>query len=244
MMIRTNGATAGIASWTGDIPDGSTPIGSPRTRRGPLLVHRCFAPDVDRCCWARTRGIPSCLATAHVTRIAISPSSNMSNLALADTIAVHPDLARHALRIGCCNESAVYLIIVAKSPHDHGVETSDIMRPSQRVYFTYGYRRQHVSPPSTRPKDFRHPRLRLLCPRRNSRACDGAGRRRTWAGLVRRTVVGRRHLVRLEPGPLAAASAWRRFYERFWAERLPGDGTLSEVGRRARGKDHREKLGR
>jgi DNA-binding transcriptional ArsR family regulator len=40
------------------------------------------------------------------------------------------------------------------------------------------------------------------------------------AGLVRRTVTGRRHVCRLEPGPLASASAWLRFYERDWGERL------------------------
>ncbi len=40
------------------------------------------------------------------------------------------------------------------------------------------------------------------------------------AGLVHRTVDGRRHVCRLEPGPLASAAAWLRFYERFWSERL------------------------
>jgi DNA-binding transcriptional ArsR family regulator len=40
------------------------------------------------------------------------------------------------------------------------------------------------------------------------------------AGLVRRTVNGRRHLCRLEPEALASASAWLRFYERHWEERL------------------------
>jgi DNA-binding transcriptional ArsR family regulator len=40
------------------------------------------------------------------------------------------------------------------------------------------------------------------------------------AGLVQRTVTGRRHVCRLEPGPLASASAWLRFYERHWEERL------------------------
>jgi DNA-binding transcriptional ArsR family regulator len=40
------------------------------------------------------------------------------------------------------------------------------------------------------------------------------------AGLVRLTVDGRRHVCRLEPGPLASASAWLRFYERYWSERL------------------------
>jgi uncharacterized protein YndB with AHSA1/START domain/DNA-binding transcriptional ArsR family regulator len=40
------------------------------------------------------------------------------------------------------------------------------------------------------------------------------------AGLVQRTVAGRRHLCRLQPEPLASASAWLRFYERHWEERL------------------------
>ena len=39
------------------------------------------------------------------------------------------------------------------------------------------------------------------------------------AGLVRRTVEGRRHVCRLEPAPLATASAWLNHYERFWKER-------------------------
>ncbi|OLT15802.1 transcriptional regulator [Pseudonocardia sp. CNS-139] len=40
------------------------------------------------------------------------------------------------------------------------------------------------------------------------------------AGIVRRTVLGRRHVCRLEPRPLAAASDHLRFYERFWNDRL------------------------
>jgi DNA-binding transcriptional ArsR family regulator len=40
------------------------------------------------------------------------------------------------------------------------------------------------------------------------------------AGLVRRTVDGRRHVCRLDPAPLASASAWLHFYERHWEERL------------------------
>jgi DNA-binding transcriptional ArsR family regulator len=40
------------------------------------------------------------------------------------------------------------------------------------------------------------------------------------AGLVHRTVDGRRHVCRLEPMPLASAAAWLRDYERFWSERL------------------------
>ncbi len=40
------------------------------------------------------------------------------------------------------------------------------------------------------------------------------------AGLVRRRVTGRQHVCRLDPAPLASASAWLRFYEPFWDERL------------------------
>ena len=40
------------------------------------------------------------------------------------------------------------------------------------------------------------------------------------AGLLHRTVDGRRHLCRLSPGPLADAQSWIAFYERHWAERL------------------------
>lgn len=40
------------------------------------------------------------------------------------------------------------------------------------------------------------------------------------AGLVRREVRGRAHICRLDAGPLAAADAWLKFYERFWTEKL------------------------
>jgi DNA-binding transcriptional ArsR family regulator len=40
------------------------------------------------------------------------------------------------------------------------------------------------------------------------------------AGLVHRTVDGRRHVCRLRPQPLAAASEWLAFYERYWTESL------------------------
>ena len=40
------------------------------------------------------------------------------------------------------------------------------------------------------------------------------------AGLVRRTVHGRRHVCRLEPEPLAAATEHLRFFEQFWNARL------------------------
>jgi DNA-binding transcriptional ArsR family regulator len=57
-------------------------------------------------------------------------------------------------------------------------------------------------------------------------------------GLIRRTVDGRRHVCRFEPAPLASASAWLRFYERHWNERLdalesifPTDCTLKREDR-------------
>jgi len=40
------------------------------------------------------------------------------------------------------------------------------------------------------------------------------------AGLLRREVRGRTHVCHLEPGPLATAQEWLRFYERFWTDRL------------------------
>lgn len=40
------------------------------------------------------------------------------------------------------------------------------------------------------------------------------------AGLVRRTIEGRRHVCRLAPKPLASAYDWLRFYEHFWKARL------------------------
>jgi len=46
------------------------------------------------------------------------------------------------------------------------------------------------------------------------------------AGLVERTIDGRRHVCRLDPSPLASAAAWLRFYERHWAGRLDALGQL------------------
>ena len=40
------------------------------------------------------------------------------------------------------------------------------------------------------------------------------------AGLIRREIRGRTHWCRLDPGPLANADAWLRYYERFWTGRL------------------------
>ena len=50
------------------------------------------------------------------------------------------------------------------------------------------------------------------------------------AGLVRRSVEGRRHVCRLEPGPLAAATAWLRFHEGGWHERLDALEALFRAG--------------
>jgi DNA-binding transcriptional ArsR family regulator len=49
------------------------------------------------------------------------------------------------------------------------------------------------------------------------------------AGLVSRTVAGRRHVCHLEPAPLASAFAWLRFYERYWTERLDALDALFRV---------------
>jgi DNA-binding transcriptional ArsR family regulator len=58
------------------------------------------------------------------------------------------------------------------------------------------------------------------------------------AGLIRREVRGRRHLCRLEPGPLASAHQWLSFYERFWTDRLDAlDRLLREDDARAQKSD-------
>lgn len=40
------------------------------------------------------------------------------------------------------------------------------------------------------------------------------------AGLVTRSVVGRDHMLSLEPTPLVAAGEWIDIYRDFWEERL------------------------
>ena len=57
------------------------------------------------------------------------------------------------------------------------------------------------------------------------------------AGLVHRTVDGRRHVCRLEPTPLASAAAWLRHYERFWNERL--DALEGLLGSDSKKRKHR-----
>ena len=56
------------------------------------------------------------------------------------------------------------------------------------------------------------------------------------AGLIRRTVDGRRHICRLDARPLASAAAWLRFYERFWTERLDALEGLFRPGQRKGGR--------
>lgn len=49
------------------------------------------------------------------------------------------------------------------------------------------------------------------------------------AGLVRRTIAGRRHICQLRSGPLESATAWLSFYQRHWTERLDAlDGVLRD----------------
>jgi DNA-binding transcriptional ArsR family regulator len=54
------------------------------------------------------------------------------------------------------------------------------------------------------------------------------------AGLIHRNVIGRRHVCRLEAGPLAAANEWLRFYERYWNERLDALEALMRAPRRSK----------
>lgn len=55
--------------------------------------------------------------------------------------------------------------------------------------------------------------ISLAAASKHIRALEGAG-------LIRREVRGRTHICRLDPGPLASADAWLRYYERFWTGRL------------------------
>ena len=40
------------------------------------------------------------------------------------------------------------------------------------------------------------------------------------AGLVRREIVGRTHVCRLDAGPMHAGHEWMRHYEQFWSDRI------------------------
>jgi DNA-binding transcriptional ArsR family regulator len=61
------------------------------------------------------------------------------------------------------------------------------------------------------------------------------------AGLVRRTVQGRRHICALSPAPLASAYSWLGFYERFWNARLDALEKLFAPGSTRRGKKRSER---
>lgn len=50
------------------------------------------------------------------------------------------------------------------------------------------------------------------------------------AGLVRRTIRGREHVLALDAAPLAEASAWIERYRRFWDDRLAALDTLVTGG--------------
>ncbi|MGO8860150.1 MAG: ArsR/SmtB family transcription factor [Acidimicrobiales bacterium] len=49
-------------------------------------------------------------------------------------------------------------------------------------------------------------------------------------GLVKQSVVGRRHVCRLVATPLAPAAAWLRVYERYWTGRLDALEELFRAG--------------
>ena len=49
------------------------------------------------------------------------------------------------------------------------------------------------------------------------------------AGLVARRKVGRMHICRIEPAPLAEAQQWLRQWERFWTDNLDRLQTLVEA---------------
>ena len=51
------------------------------------------------------------------------------------------------------------------------------------------------------------------------------------AGLLSRRKVGRTHLIRLNPGPLAEAEGWLRQWEKFWTVRLDRLEALIESGK-------------
>ena len=56
------------------------------------------------------------------------------------------------------------------------------------------------------------------------------------AGLVRRTVEGRTHTCRLDPGPLRSADEWLRLSERIWTERFDAlDALLKTTANKGKG---------
>jgi DNA-binding transcriptional ArsR family regulator len=60
------------------------------------------------------------------------------------------------------------------------------------------------------------------------------------AGLVRRTVEGRRHTCALSPAPLASAYSWLGFYQRLWNARLDALEGLLAAGSKMKGQKRRK----
>jgi DNA-binding transcriptional ArsR family regulator len=56
------------------------------------------------------------------------------------------------------------------------------------------------------------------------------------AGLVRRTVRGRDHVLSLDAAPLADAAAWIANYQRFWEQRLEALDQLMTKGKQRKRK--------
>jgi DNA-binding transcriptional ArsR family regulator len=56
------------------------------------------------------------------------------------------------------------------------------------------------------------------------------------AGLIRRRVLGRRHVCRIRPAPLAAADKWLGFYQHLWTENLDRLDALLQAEDRATGR--------
>lgn len=59
------------------------------------------------------------------------------------------------------------------------------------------------------------------------------------AGLVHRTIDGRRHVCRLDPTPLQSAAAWLTAHQRFWNTRLDALEELLTTNRTPRRKPRR-----
>jgi DNA-binding transcriptional ArsR family regulator len=53
------------------------------------------------------------------------------------------------------------------------------------------------------------------------------------AGLVRRTVLGRDHVLSLNAAPMAEAAEWMEFYRNFWEDRLAALDSFMKKKRKA-----------
>ena len=61
------------------------------------------------------------------------------------------------------------------------------------------------------------------------------------AGLVRRTIRGREHILSLEAAPLSDAAEWIDHYRRFWSEQLASlDAFVTGSSTRGAARDHEE----